>query len=247
MGTLSTLVGKFPAGGRNPALGIRKDVSGAVLEVVGVVDASSGTGSITAAKTCTALIYLGGAGGSGADDTTNAAGGGGGAAVFKRMRLAKGQTLSYSVGAAGAAVNASSGHDGGDTTVTLPNGLTLTAGGGKAGPTGVVNGGAGGIATGGDINRNGGAGGSGSGGSGASGGIGGGAGGAGGSGSNRGGGGGGAGFSDVASFFNGAGGGQGGGGGGVGGGSYGGGGGSINLTSGAGAAGRVVIWLVRVT
>lgn len=113
--------------------------------------AAAATGTITATETCQALIYLRGAGGAGLNSAGAAPGGGGAAALFKRVSLRKGDVLAYSIGAG--VLNLA----GGDTTVTLPGGRVLRAGGGQPG-AGTV-GGAGGIATGGDINRNGGAGG----------------------------------------------------------------------------------------
>lgn len=129
------------------------------------VFATSGTGEITIRSHCVALIYMWGAGASGCDDVglnNTGAGGGGGAALFARVFLNLGQKLSYSVGAGGAGVtgSATTGSDGGDSTVTLPDGRVLTAGGGKAGTRGST-GGLGGVATGGDINRRGGKGGDG--------------------------------------------------------------------------------------
>ena len=139
------LVGRIPQ-----SMSARK--SGARLQVLsdsGLL-AASASGTITATETCQALIYLRGAGGAGVNGAA-APGGGGGAALFKRINLRKGDVLAYSIGAG---VLSGSGQD---TTVTLPGGRVLTAGGGKIG-SGTV-GGVGGIATGGDINRNGGAGG----------------------------------------------------------------------------------------
>lgn len=102
-------------------------------------------GSYTATIDCWALIYAWGAGASGATGNS-ASGGGGGAAAYKRVRLLPGQTIGWSVGAAGAAqpANGSDGFDGGDTTITLPSSVVLTAGGGKKGRSGTATGGLGG-------------------------------------------------------------------------------------------------------
>lgn len=213
-------------------------------EVLSVLDISSGTASVISDRSCWALIYLFGAGGSGSGGNQGG-GGGGGAALFKRVRLSPKQSLSPSVGAPGAANSSGTGGlPGGDTTLTLPSGILLTAGGGKAGMGGTVPPPApGGIATNGDINRMGGAGG-GNGGNGSPAGLGGGAGGLGYSLAGSGGGGGGAGFSDVGPSL-------GGGNGSPGavnlpGGNYGAGSGAWNSgTAGAGGIGRAVIWLVR--
>lgn len=129
------------------------------------VNATSGSGSITVRRPCYALIIARGPGGSGGGGSgpTVCSGGGGGAVLYKRVLLRAGQTISYTVGTPGAAPTFSSvpGNDGTDSTVTLPDGTVLRAGGGKRGLFGDgVAGGAGGLATGGDINRNGGAGGS---------------------------------------------------------------------------------------
>lgn len=128
------------------------------------VNATSGSGSITVRRPCYALIVARGPGGSGGGGSgpTVCSGGGGGAALYKRVFLRAGQTISYTVGTPGAEPTFSSvpGNDGTDSTVTLPDGTVLRAGGGKRGLFGDGSpGGAGGIATGGDINRNGGAGG----------------------------------------------------------------------------------------
>ncbi|WP_452418380.1 glycine-rich domain-containing protein [Phenylobacterium soli] len=222
----------------------------AALELVGIADGQSGAGSIIAAKPCVAVIYAIGGGASGGSGSPREIGGGGGAALLKTVKMAKGQTISWAVGAGAAASGlATYGFDGGDTTVTLPNGFVLTAGGGKAGsavsPTGN-----GGMARGGDVNRAGGAGGA-SGSAGTSGGLGGGSGGA----TNAGGGGGGgAGFSDVSSIGLSLAGGNGGAGQPVGGSDGGagstfgaGGGGTQNgaKQGGAGASGRVLVLLAR--
>lgn len=138
-----------------PLLGL----AGAPLAVV------SGSGALVADFDCVALIYVyagGGGAASSVSGTELMGGGGGGGAVFKRVRLRAGQSLSYSVGAAGAAGNESAGGDGGNSTVTLPSGDVVVAFGGKGGVyQGLGTGGAGGGALRGDVNRTGGAGGTG--------------------------------------------------------------------------------------
>ncbi len=224
----------------------RKTYRDTVPNVLSLTDVTAGSALVTASTPCWALIYLQGAGASGSADVGACGGGGGGAALSKKVRLAARQSLAYAVGAPGLGVAATSdGNDGSDSTVILPNGQVLRAGGGKRGITGV--GGVGGVATGGDINRPGGPGGNAGGADpGLSGGTGGGSGGLGNSG---GGGGGGAGFSDLgAGFLGGAGSaGVNGGTSAAGGAAGGSGGGGGNGNSGAGGAGRVIVWLVRVS
>lgn len=129
----------------------RQSYAGGRVELIGVIDATS-SGSMMAPRTCIALIWAWGGGASGFGNT-GAQGGGGAGGVFKFFRISKGQTISYTVGAGGAGTtNHLAGNDGGNSTVTLPNGLVLTAGGGKGNGTG-------GTASGGDLNRPGGAGG----------------------------------------------------------------------------------------
>jgi hypothetical protein len=188
--TTDPLGGKSGATSRALALGVRS------ASLVAHYDEVTGTNSYTATKACIVIIRAWGAGGSGGTSSTNNAGGGGGAAVgYRVIFLTAGQTISWSIGAGTASNTAdpSNGVDGGDTTVTLPGGYVLTAGGGKKGTAAGV-GGTGGVPSGPwDIGRNGGDGG----GSNTAGGspTGGGAGGS--ASTNRGGGGGGAGFSDL--------------------------------------------------
>lgn len=198
-------------------VGGRKSMVGALLQLLGVtlVSASGATGVITAPRNCIALIYLKGPGGSGGANGSGATGAGGGAALFKLVRMTATQALNYALGVVGAGVVATSdGNDATDSTVTLPNGQVLTAGGGKKGlQLFTAPGGKGGVATGGDINRNGADGGTGNGGvNGQSAAPGGGAGGAGSGGGNLGGGGAQAGFGDIATLLAGGNGGQAGGG-----------------------------------
>ncbi len=165
-------------------------------------DETSGSNSYTATKQCTVIIRAWGAGGSGGRTSTyDASGGGGGASGHKVCRIGGGQTISWTVGIAGTQTpDGQPGIPGGNSTVTLPGGIALTAGGGAGGaPTSNTAGGAGGVCAGPwDIARSGGAGGaSGSGGTGGTSGgspIGGGSGGL--AASGDGGGGGAAGFSD---------------------------------------------------
>lgn len=92
------------------------------------------SGSYTASVDCWVLLYAWGGGGSGAADTATAAGGGGAGAGYLRYRLGRGRTIAWSVGAGGAGVTGNvDGNDGATTTVTLPNGQVLTAGGGAKG------------------------------------------------------------------------------------------------------------------
>lgn len=117
-----------------------------------------------------------GAGGSGGAVRINAlrplaTGGGGGAVCIKDITALAGDTLTFTVGAGGAAIQGGAtpknGIAGGNTTVTGPNSLSLIAGGGAGGvavtnpdnTAATVLGGAGGAATGGDFNHTGGRGG----------------------------------------------------------------------------------------
>lgn len=105
------------------------------------------TGTYTATEDCYAFIFLNGGGGAGGTGGTN--GGGGGAAVYKKVRLTRGQQIAY---VAGAAVTAGAGFvSGSDSTATLPDGAVLTARGATSSD--------GGVGSGGDLNRTGGAGG----------------------------------------------------------------------------------------
>lgn len=90
---------------------------------------AAGSGTFTAAYSGILSIYIFGGGGGGASGAAN--GGGGGAAAFKRIRIAQGQAVPYTVGAGGAIDN-----PGGASSVTLPNSQTITAGGGSAGNAG---------------------------------------------------------------------------------------------------------------
>lgn len=126
------------------------------IDVVGIIDATSGSSTFVAPKKCIAHVFVFGGGASGAVGGSNG-GGGGGAACYQRIRLVRGGEISYSVGVGGIGVSSTSdGVNGGDSIVTLPNSTVLFAGGGKKGTN---LGGAGGIASGGAINRAGGAGG----------------------------------------------------------------------------------------
>lgn len=188
------------------SMGGRKPSPDAIVDILAYYDLVSSTpGTIVAPRRCIALIYMIGGGASGGGQANNGGGGGGGSALFKRVRLSQGQVLSYSVAALVAApVGVSVGSNGNPSTVTLPDGRKLIAGGGTGGailPSATVDV-AGGVASGGDINRPGGTGGSvdftALGRAGGSGGVGGGAGGAGTPmGTGYGGGGGSAGFGDI--------------------------------------------------
>jgi hypothetical protein len=138
----------------------RKSRVGIQSQLLALYTLSSGSGSITAPVNCWALIAVRGPGGSGRTGGGSANGGGGGGVVYKRIRLTAGQSLAYALGAPGAGQTSSDspGNAGTDSTVTLPDGRVLRAGAGGGAESPV--GGAGGIASGGDINVNGSAGGS---------------------------------------------------------------------------------------
>lgn len=134
---------------------------GQKVRVLRVISIGAGSGSLTAATSCTAFVWMIGGGGGGAQLGNGfAGGGGGGAATYAEAPMTSGQTLSYIVGAAGpgALSNNSPGADGGDSILVLPGGRTVIAGGGKGGLPGGV-GGAGGLFRGGLRGGNGGGGG----------------------------------------------------------------------------------------
>jgi hypothetical protein len=81
--------------------------------------------------------------------------------LFKRQKVQKGQAIPYSVGVGGGRMTTGNlaGIAGGDTTVTLPNGTILRAGGGAGGGAVTNTPAAGGVAVNGDLNRAGGRGG----------------------------------------------------------------------------------------
>lgn len=133
----------------------RRRLTGGWVELLRMTDANVG-GAITAPTSCVALIFAWGGGGAGASGGTGSAGcGGPGAALYRRVRLGRGQIISYSVGGGGSSVEdagtAVAGNAGSATIVTLPGRLTLTAGGGQGGTPGSGDG-AGGVAIGGELN-----------------------------------------------------------------------------------------------
>lgn len=128
----------------------RRATAGGRIIAIGLIT-TSGAGAVLAPENCVVQSWLWGGGASGVNASAsglNGSGGGGASALYKRFVLSRGQSFLYDIAAGGAAqpsVNVL-GNDGGDSTLTLPSGLVVRAGGGKAL-------GAGGIATGGDINR----------------------------------------------------------------------------------------------
>lgn len=116
------MVGRIPQG-----MAARK--AQPALEVIEVLEANSGTGTVTAPRTCVAMVYAWGGGAAGGGNGGND-GGGGAAAGYIAVRLARGQSIAYSVGAGGAGPNAL-GVAGGDTTITLPDGRVCVAQGGQ--------------------------------------------------------------------------------------------------------------------
>lgn len=124
---------------------------GARFEVLSIKRVTSaGTGEILATEGCVLQAFLWGAGASGSVQANSNRGGGSGAASVAIAKLRPGQRVPYVVGAGGSSQTAAPnpGSDGGDTWVRLPTGLIVTAGGGKAT-------GAGGLASGGLINKHG--------------------------------------------------------------------------------------------
>jgi hypothetical protein len=89
----------------------------------------------------------GGAGGGSTSDRSGGSGGGGGAYVMGDLTVNPGDTITYTVGAAGVGSLGADGSAGGDTEF-----LTLIAGGGKGGAANKGAAGSGGIASGGTIN-----------------------------------------------------------------------------------------------
>ncbi|CDF78851.1 hypothetical protein BN863_11390 [Formosa agariphila KMM 3901] len=83
----------------------------------------------------------GGAGGGSRKDNVSGGGGGGGAYISQTYNnVTPGQTFSFTVGIGGTiANNTGDGNNGGDTTLTPPNGTTLSAGGGNGGKAGSGN------------------------------------------------------------------------------------------------------------
>lgn len=224
----------------------KKSLAGAQIDLLDFAQPTSGSSSIKAPRRCIALIYAFGAGASGQSVAVAASGSGGAAAGYRFLRLSPLQSISWVVGAPGASATGSLGNNGGDTTITLPGGSVLIAGGGKAGLSAPV-GGLGGVASGlWTLARNGAPGGA-PGVNGGSAGPGGGSGGAQ-AGGAWGGGGGSAGFGDSVPLLAGGAGSAGdSAGGSIAGGNYGGGsgGGTSGDPSGAGGLGAVFIWLLR--
>jgi len=117
-----------------------------------IYDEITASGMWTAPFDCFVRIWLFGGGASGrAGGATNSRGGGGAAVCIKdRYFMTAGQQLSLTIGLGGAGVSPTrDGNNGGDSTCTGPNGLNMSAGGGKGGN---ATNGVGGVATGGDLN-----------------------------------------------------------------------------------------------
>ena len=109
----------------------RKSFAAANIVLLGgAVSSTPGSGSVTVTKPCLALIWGIGPGGSGSSMATTGGGGGGGAAGYRAVRVTTGQVISYTVGTPGAAAFGANGSAGTDTTITLPTGRILRAGGG---------------------------------------------------------------------------------------------------------------------
>jgi hypothetical protein len=178
----STLAGDVPASGGGTTNFLRADGTWAAppsATISPTVQLQTGTQTVTIPTNATKLkvtLIGGGGGGAGtATPTTNTnvgGSGGGGAACIKYLSgLTAGNTLALTVGGAGSggAAGANNGGNGGDTTLASGTQVitTLTAGGGVGGATpGSAAGpdtsggasGAGGTATNGDLNINGGSG-----------------------------------------------------------------------------------------
>lgn len=116
-----------------------------------IYDEITASGNWTAPFNCFVRIWLFGAGASGRAASSSPRAGGGPAACIKdRFFMTSGQQLALTIGVGGAGVSTTrDGNDGGDSTCTGPNGLNMSAGGGKGGNS---TNGVGGTATGGDLN-----------------------------------------------------------------------------------------------
>lgn len=118
---------------------------------------NGGAASFVADRDCVAYVFAWGGGAGGFSDgapTPTGTGGNAGGACMKRVTLAKGQAISWSIGTGGAFAVGSTPGQGSDTVVTFPDGTTMTA------QRGGLSSGSAGTGVGGDLNRRGGKGGS---------------------------------------------------------------------------------------
>lgn len=132
------------------------------VRFVAQYELAAGSGSIVVPQTGFALCYLVGGGGSGAGNSgsgLNNSGGGGGGATYGELRVGAGQLLQWTVGAGGAAPIGNPGNIGGDTFLAIAGSIRLRATGGLGGlqGAGTMLGVAGGVGSGGLVNRRGGA------------------------------------------------------------------------------------------
>lgn len=92
-----------------------------------------GAGEIVAPRDCFLELFLRGGGASGSVAFNNSRGGGGGGGARHSVRLLKNQLVKYFVGPGGPSNGAEGtiGNNGLDSTVLLPNGSIIVAGGGR--------------------------------------------------------------------------------------------------------------------
>jgi hypothetical protein len=114
-----------------------------VLEVT-----ATGTYVFTATQRCSVYLYAWGSG-AGGNNGGPGSSGASGATGFKKYKLVTDQRLTLNIGVKGLGGAVGTGTKGTDTTVTDPSGLIATAGAGDVLP------GAGGVASGFDVNRSG--------------------------------------------------------------------------------------------
>lgn len=117
------------------------------------MDLRTSSGVISAPADCLAEVFLWGGGGSGEVAAGYRAGGGGGA-LYKSFQRLGGTTVTFEVGSGGQSqgVAGQPGYHGGPTTLRLPSGVILVAGGGRGGGRD-GQAGLGGISYGGEVNR----------------------------------------------------------------------------------------------
>jgi hypothetical protein len=129
--TLRGFVGQSMSGARAQSRPSNYKISSTVIPAAGAF-------SFTADQTGFAQVFLWGAGGSGVSTGGGSTqGGGSGALVYRLVSVLAGQVISGVIGAGGAGVagGGGDGNPGGSSTVTYPDGLVVTAGGGRGGGT----------------------------------------------------------------------------------------------------------------
>ena len=130
-----TACGLGSAGRRTPGL-VSKNAGGAALMLIALFvpgATNSGSGSFVASAPGFYKVYAVGGGGGSSSYGTNGGGSGSGAIVRRRVFLFAGQSLSIVVGKAGIPPGGNNGSTGFASTVTFPDGSSMTAGGGSSG------------------------------------------------------------------------------------------------------------------